>query len=139
MQHAPTTDELVIRNGRVLDPASGRDEMADVLIRHGRVEAIGTGLDSEGAETIDASGCLVTPGLVDPHVHLREPGGEAKETIATGSRAAMAGGFTTVCCMPNTTPHPRFGTDAGIRTRTRRGVRSLQSLRGRRSNPWPAR
>lgn len=104
MQHAPTTDELVIRNGRVLDPASGRDEMADVLIRHGRVEAIGTGLDSEGAETIDASGCLVTPGLVDPHVHLREPGGEAKETIATGSRAAMAGGFTTVCCMPNTTP-----------------------------------
>ena len=104
MPNDSPTDELVIRNGRVLDPASGRDEMADVLVRNGRVEAIAPELDSQATETIDARGCLVAPGLVDPHVHLREPGGEAKETIATGTRAAIAGGFTTVCCMPNTAP-----------------------------------
>ena len=104
MPHASPPDELVIRNGRVLDPASGRDETADVLIRNGRVEAIAPALDAGAAKTLDAGGCLVAPGLVDPHVHLREPGGEAKETIATGTRAAVAGGFTTVCCMPNTTP-----------------------------------
>lgn len=96
---------ILIRNGRVLDPASGRDEQADVLIHGGRIARIGRRLDAPGeAEVIDAGGCLVTPGLVDPHVHLREPGGEHKETIATGTRAAVAGGFTTVCCMPNTSP-----------------------------------
>jgi dihydroorotase len=96
--------DLVIRSGRVLDPASGRDELADVLVRDGRVVAIEPTIDAPDAREIQAERCLVAPGLVEPHVHLREPGGEAKETIATGTSAAIAGGFTTVCCMPNTTP-----------------------------------
>lgn len=105
MEHAPTEQDLLVRGGRVIDPDSGRDELADVLVRDGLVEAIAPGLDgSPGVKVIEAEGCLVTPGLIDPHVHLREPGGESKETIATGSRAAVAGGFTTVCCMPNTVP-----------------------------------
>ncbi|MEO0513465.1 MAG: dihydroorotase [Planctomycetota bacterium] len=98
------TDRLLIRNGRVIDPASGRDAVADVAVEAGRVAAIGPKLEANDAEVVDAEGCLVTPGLIDPHVHLREPGQEHKETIATGTRAAAAGGFTTVCCMPNTSP-----------------------------------
>lgn len=97
-------DALLIRGGRVIDPGSGTDREADVLIRSGRVERIGPGLDAPGAEVIDAAGCLVTPGLIDPHVHLREPGFTHKEDIASGTLAAVAGGFTTVCCMPNTRP-----------------------------------
>lgn len=96
--------ELLIRSGRIIDPATGRDEVADVHVRDGRVIAIEASIDAPSARVIEAGDCLVTPGLVDPHVHLREPGGEAKETIATGTAAAIAGGFTTVCCMPNTTP-----------------------------------
>ena len=88
-----------------MDPASGRDEHADVAIAAGRIAAIGRGLSRAGVDrVIDAEGCLVVPGLIDPHVHLREPGNERAETIATGTGAAVAGGFTTVCCMPNTTP-----------------------------------
>ena len=98
-------DPLVIRGGRVIDPASGRDEAADVAIEGGVVRAIGRRLQvPKDARVIDAKGCLVVPGLIDPHVHLREPGQEHKETIATGGAAAVAGGFTTVCCMPNTSP-----------------------------------
>jgi len=102
-------DPILIVGGRVVDPASGRNEIADVAIENGRIAAIGTGLDRRGGggrspRTLDAEGCLVTPGLIDPHVHLREPGQEHKETIETGSAAAVAGGFTTVCCMPNTDP-----------------------------------
>jgi dihydroorotase len=95
---------ILIRGGRVIDPASGRDEIADVALEGGRVRAIGPALAPADAQVIDAEGLLVVPGLIDPHVHLREPGGEHKETIESGSRAAVAGGFTTVCCMPNTTP-----------------------------------
>lgn len=99
------TRPILIRGGRVIDPASSRDGVADVLLRDGRVEAVGEGLGApEEAEVVDASGLIVTPGLVDVHVHLREPGGEHKETIATGAAAAVAGGFTTVCAMPNTDP-----------------------------------
>ncbi len=95
----------LILNGRVIDPASGRDERADVAIAAGVVAAIGHGLPRSPADRIiDAEGCLVCPGLIDPHVHLREPGREEAETIATGTEAAVAGGFTTVVCMPNTTP-----------------------------------
>ncbi len=100
------TTPLLIRGGRVLDPASGHDATADVLLINGRVDAIGPTLDAPSdARTIDAEGCLVTPGLLDIHVHFREPhGGAHRETIAAGSEAAVQGGFTTVCCMPNTTP-----------------------------------
>ena len=97
---------LAIHNGRVIDPALGRDGVADVVIVDGRVARVGPG---EGdavveADRIDATGMVVAPGFVDLHVHLREPGFEYKETIATGTAAAARGGFTTVCAMPNTDP-----------------------------------
>jgi len=88
----------------VIDPASGRDQKADVLVRDGLVAAVGAGLESPGAEVFDADGLVVAPGFIDMHVHLREPGFEHAETIETGSRAAAAGGFTSVCPMPNTSP-----------------------------------
>jgi dihydroorotase len=93
-----------IRGGRVLDPAISRDELADVLVEDGRIAAVGDALAPAGAERIDASGCWVVPGLVDLHTHLREPGQEYKEDIASGGRAAAAGGFTAVACMANTNP-----------------------------------
>ncbi len=96
---------ILVTGGRVVDPASGYDAVADVALLDGRVAAIGKRLARSAAEVvIDAAGCVVAPGLVDPHVHLREPGAEHKETLASGSRAAAAGGFTSVCCMPNTSP-----------------------------------
>ena len=88
----------------MIDPAQGRDGTADVLIEDGLVTAVGNNLDVTGAETFDASGLVVAPGFLDMHVHLREPGFEHAETIESGSRAAAAGGFTSVCCMPNTSP-----------------------------------
>jgi dihydroorotase len=97
--------QLLIRGGRVIDPASGRDEPADVLLAGGKVEAVGQGLGApDGVETIDASGLVVAPGFIDLHTHLREPGQEELETIATGALSAVAGGFTAVCAMPNTDP-----------------------------------
>jgi dihydroorotase len=95
---------LLIKNGRVIDPASGHDGPADVLLEDGRVAAVARNLDSAGAEVLDASGLIVAPGFIDMHVHLREPGIEHSETIETGARAAAAGGFTSICCMPNTLP-----------------------------------
>jgi dihydroorotase len=96
---------LLVTGGRVIDPSLGRDETADLLIVDGKVAAVGKGLGApEEAERLDATGCVVAPGLVDLHVHLREPGREDVETIATGSRAGAAGGFTAVCAMPNTDP-----------------------------------
>lgn len=96
---------VLIAGGRVLDPATGMDRAADIAVKDGRIAAIGPALPREDAErVINAEACLVTPGLIDPHVHFREPGQEHKETILSGSRAAAAGGFTTVCCMPNTSP-----------------------------------
>jgi dihydroorotase len=96
---------IVIRGGRVIDPASDLDGQADVLIEDGRVSRIGSGLSvPRGAEAISACGLWVVPGLIDMHVHLREPGGEAKETIASGARASAAGGFAAVLAMPNTVP-----------------------------------
>ncbi|MEE9403256.1 MAG: amidohydrolase family protein, partial [Algisphaera sp.] len=97
-------DTLLIQNGRLIDPANNRDEITDVLLRNGKVAEIGRGVGPTDAATLNAEGCLVTPGLIDPHVHLREPGQEDKETIATGAASAINGGFTTVCCMPNTNP-----------------------------------
>ena len=95
---------LLIRGGRVIDPSSRLDTRADVLIENGLITQIGDGIKSKGAEVLDASGCVVAPGFIDLHTHLREPGREDKETIATGAQAAAAGGFTAVCAMPNTTP-----------------------------------
>lgn len=95
---------LLIRNGRVVDPSQKLDKKADVLVEDGRIAKIGSIPAPRGAEVIDASGCVVTPGFIDLHTHLREPGQEHKETIRTGTSAAVAGGFTAVCAMANTTP-----------------------------------
>jgi dihydroorotase len=101
---------LLIRGGRVIDPAGGLDAVADVLVRDGVVAEVGQGEDGRGispppgTRVVDAAGLVVTPGLVDLHTHLREPGFEEKETIRSGTMAAAAGGFTTLCCMPNTEP-----------------------------------
>jgi dihydroorotase len=96
---------ILLAGGRVIDPARGADAVADVLLVDGKVEAIGTGLGRpDGAGLVDASGLVVAPGLVDLHVHLREPGQEDLETVATGAMAAAAGGFTAICAMPNTDP-----------------------------------
>jgi dihydroorotase len=96
---------VLIRGGRVIDPKNQLDKPADVLIANGKVAEIGASVRAPAdARVIDATGKVVAPGFVDLHVHLREPGQEYKEDIASGSRAAVAGGFTTVCCMPNTQP-----------------------------------
>lgn len=97
-------NKLLIRGGRVLDPVSRRDEIADVLIEEGKIAAVAPNLSAPGAELFDASGMVVAPGFIDMHVHLREPGGEHAETIESGTRCAAAGGFTSVACMPNTNP-----------------------------------
>lgn len=94
---------ILITNGTVLDPSQVFERRVDVLLRDGKVAAIGKNL-GPADRTIDAAGCFVTPGLIDIHVHFREPGDEEEETIATGSAAAVAGGFTSVVCMPNTKP-----------------------------------
>ena len=95
----------IIRNGRIIDPANDRDEIADLVIANGRVaEQSAIRTQKSAIEEIDGKGLIVTPGLIDMHVHLREPGFGHKETIASGARAAAAGGFTTVVCMPNTLP-----------------------------------
>ncbi len=96
--------KLLIKNGRIIDPASGRDEIADVLIKSGLIVRIGQDLHATGAIAFDATGLVVAPGFIDMHVHLREPGFEHAETIESGSRAAAAGGFTSICAMPNTQP-----------------------------------
>ena len=96
--------KLILKGGRVINPAEHFDEVADVLIEDGKIAAIGKDLAAEGAEVYDAAGKLVTPGLIDMHTHFREPGQEAKEDFESGSKAAAAGGYTTVATMPNTKP-----------------------------------
>jgi dihydroorotase len=95
---------LLIKNGRVLDPASKTDATLDVLLDGERIARLGTNLAAPGGEVFDAAGLVVAPGFIDLHCHLREPGQELSETIETGTRAAARGGFTAVCCMPNTMP-----------------------------------
>lgn len=117
---------LLIRGGRVIDAATGLDACSDVLIRDGVVVRIAPGTDSHGTRVLDATDCIVSPGFIDLHTHLREPGFEQKGTIATETRAALLGGFTAVCAMPNTNPAPdsatavealieRFSRDAQVR------------------------
>lgn len=95
---------LLLKGGRVIDPAAKRDQVCDVLIEHGIIQKIGKNLKADDAAVYDAAGKIVAPGLIDMHVHFREPGQEAKEDFASGSRAAAAGGYTTVATMPNTSP-----------------------------------
>ena len=96
---------LLLTGGRVIDPSRDTDDLADVLLEDGRITAVGRNIGTpDGAETLDVRGKVVAPGLVDVHVHLREPGQEDLETIATGSASAVAGGFTSICAMPNTDP-----------------------------------
>ena len=96
--------KLLIRNGRILDPGRDVDLTGDVFIVDGKIAAFGPDLAANGAEVIDATSLIVCPGFVDIHTHLRDPGQEYKESIQTGTQAAAHGGFTTVCCMPNTDP-----------------------------------
>ena len=95
---------LLIKGGRIIDPSQQMDRTADLLIEDGLVKSIDDSISIEGVEILDAAGLIVAPGFVDLHVHLREPGDEYKETIASGAAAAVAGGFTSICAMPNTTP-----------------------------------
>jgi dihydroorotase len=98
------SSDLLVKNGTVTDPSQLLNERRDLLIRDGCVAEIAETISAEGIEIFDASGLIVAPGFIDLHVHLREPGFEYKETIESGARAAVAGGFTSVCCMPNTKP-----------------------------------
>ena len=100
---------LLIRGGRVIDPANRIDEYLDILLADGKIARLGKNLPAEDAQVLDAGGLAATPGLVDMHVHLREPGFEDKETVATGCAAAARGGVTTLVAMPNTRP----ATDCG--------------------------
>ena len=95
---------LLIKNGRVVDPASKLDARRDILLEDGRLAAVEAKIERAGAEVFDAANLVVAPGFIDMHVHLREPGKESAETIQSGARAAAAGGFTAVACMPNTQP-----------------------------------
>jgi dihydroorotase len=96
---------LLLRGGRIIDPSTNVDEVTDLLIVDGEIASLGRGITGpDDTDVRDVDGLIVCPGLIDLHVHLREPGGEHKETIATGARAAAAGGFTAVCAMPNTDP-----------------------------------
>src|SRR5262249_48949081 len=97
---------LLIQNGYIIDPAQGTNGGRNLLVEDGRVVGVSSFSDPipDGTEIFDATGLIVTPGFIDMHVHLREPGHEYKETIASGAAAAVAGGFTTICAMPNTNP-----------------------------------
>lgn len=116
-----TAKTMLILNGRVIDPSQQLDKVCDVLIDGGKIRKIGK-VAERAERTIDASGLIVAPGLIDMHTHLREPGGEDEETIATGSAAAVAGGFTAVACMPNT--NPALDQEAGIEFVYRQAARA---------------
>src|SRR6186997_2295723 len=117
-------NSLLLTGGRVIDPANHLDGIADVLIQDGMIAGVGPELAarlSADVETLDVSGLVVCPGLIDLHVHLREPGQTAKETIATGMAAAARGGFSSIVCMPNTSPAiDNAGTVALIHERAAR-------------------
>ena len=98
------SEAVLLKGGRVVDPSRNLDQTLDVLLRDGVVAKVDEKIAAKGADVVDAAGLVVAPGFVDLHAHLREPGFEYKETIETGTRAAAAGGFTTVCAMANTLP-----------------------------------
>ena len=113
---------LLIQGGRIIDPSQAIDRIDDLLVRDGIILAIGQSSHKKVDETIDATGLIVTPGLIDMHVHLREPGREEDETIETGTRAALAGGFTSVACIPNT--EPPIDTQAAVEFIHQKAVRA---------------
>ncbi len=117
---------LLIRNGRIVDPSQEMDQVADLVLENGTVAAIGRQFGSSSAEVYDARGKIVSPGLIDMHVHLREPGNEEKETIESGTAAAAAGGFTAVACMPNT--QPALDDDTQIEFVLRQAKRAANAL-----------
>ena len=96
--------KLLLKGGHVIDPANNKDEVLDILVDNGKIAKVAKNISSESAEVVNAKGKIVIPGLVDMHVHLREPGREDKETILSGTMAALKGGVTSVLAMPNTTP-----------------------------------
>lgn len=104
--------DILIKNGRLIDPAGDRDEKCDLAVSGGKIAKIGKGIKGRAGRTIDADGLIVSPGLIDTHVHCREPGHEEEETIASAASAAAAGGFTTICAMPNT--HPPIDDETAI-------------------------
>ncbi len=113
--------KLLIKNGRVVSPRDGLDETLDVLVDRGRIVELKASIETAADKVVDASRLVVAPGFIDMHVHLREPGQEEKETILTGSRAAARGGFTSICCMPNTLPvNDNSGVTHFIRTEAAR-------------------
>ncbi len=114
-------NDIIIKNGRVIDPAGRRDEIADVAIAKGKIIKVGE-VSGSAKEVIEAKGKIVCPGLIDIHVHCREPGHEEEETIATASAAAVAGGFTTICAMPNT--HPPTDNETAVQYVLQRGARA---------------
>src|SRR5436309_14658676 len=120
---------LRIANGHVIDPSQSLDQVADLWVENGRVAGIGPRPDARADRTIDAAGLIVCPGLIDMHVHLREPGREEDETIATGTAAALAGGVTSVACMPNTEPP--------IDSQAAAEFVHLQAQRARNANVFP--
>lgn len=130
--------KILIKNGRLIDPAQDLDEKGDLLIEKGKIAKAGGTINESGAEIIDAEGCIVAPGLIDMHTHLREPGKEEAETIETGMKAATAGGFTTVCAMPNTDPpcdtqaDARFIRDRALEAKLGRVLPVGTITRGRR-------
>lgn len=122
--------DLLIRGGRVIDPSRGTDGVADVYVKDGKIEAVGRNIPAQpGAEILDAAGKVVAPGLIDLHVHLREPGFEHAETVASGALSAVAGGFTAVCAMPNTDPVTDSQATVGFVVR--------QSIRAAKARVYP--
>ena len=123
---------ILIKGGRVIDPSQSIDKVEDVAIADAKILGVDSGIDLEHAEVIDATGMIVCPGFIDLHTHLREPGFEYKETIATGTAAAARGGFTTVCAMPNTSPvmDSRSIVDFVLTKAARRGSGTRPAHRG---------
>lgn len=116
---------ILIKNGRVIDPAQEIDETTSVVVKDGKIAAIGKDVPSSADQVVDAGGLIVSPGLIDMHVHLREPGFEESETIETGTAAAVAGGFTAVACMPNT--NPTLDNDSAVEFVLRQAARTASA------------
>ena len=128
---------IFLRGGRVIDPSQQHDAVANVLLIDGRVEAVGRDLNApDGAQIIECAHQIVSPGFIDVHCHLREPGREDVETISTGARAAAAGGFTAICAMPNTDPVTDNQAAVGFIIRQASRAHAARVLSDRRDLSW---